>query len=74
MDNELVIAHTWPATSMEGEPSIQSGSMLITRDPDGSALLTGMIGAVGVRAEDCVHFQFPLDPHHVQALLAFLST
>jgi len=73
-DEELHISGSWPVSTIDQIPSVVSGSLLVTRDPDGAALLTGTVGAPGAPPEDCEHFQFVLSPGDVRRLIDFLSS
>ena len=73
IDDSVSLESTWPATTTTGEPRIQRGSMLVSRDPDGSVTLTGMIGDDGAPPADCEPFQLVLGPEQARELRAFLT-
>lgn len=64
---------SWPVSTLDGEPSIAAGSLLVTVESDGGALLTGSIGPSGAPQEECEHFQYSLSSEEARRLGAILS-
>lgn len=64
---------SWPVSTLDGEPSIAEGSLMVTVEPDGGALLTGSIGPTGAPPEECEHFQYSLSAQEARRLGAILS-
>ncbi|OAN41101.1 MULTISPECIES: hypothetical protein [Microbacterium] len=72
MDNDnLRITLTWPVSTIDGEPSLTSGSLTITQYPSGDFLL--MVSAGDEHFPDGAEIQFPVSAEHAQLVKRALS-
>jgi hypothetical protein len=67
-DEVLTIDTDWPATTIDGEPGLVSGSLTVSRAVGGEFLLNLVVGPYGARPEECDHVEFPLSANHAKAL------
>jgi hypothetical protein len=67
-DDLLVIETSWPATTIDGDPGIVSGTLSVNRAADGEFLLNLSVGPPGCAPEDFTYLEFPLSSDHAQAL------
>lgn len=70
----LTLESTWPASTINGIPSVVHGIFDLTCEPDGSVSLSISVGAVGVAPEDCEYTEFVLSPQQADTLAAILAS
>lgn len=68
-----MLTETWPASTIDGEPSIVSGIMGVSRSPGGEFLLNLAVGRAGAPPEECDHVEFVLSAENARALREVLS-
>ncbi|GAA3310859.1 hypothetical protein [Nonomuraea dietziae] len=74
MDDELlVINESWPATTIDGEPGLVSGLLVVSRAANGEFQLNLSVGPHGGAPEECEYVEFPLSAAHAQASRDALS-
>ncbi|MGJ9424822.1 hypothetical protein ACHABX_03140 [Nesterenkonia halotolerans] len=72
MDEELIrLALTWPVSTIDGEPSLTRGSLVINRDLGGGFLLSVTAGDEDFPDGD--EIQFPLSAEHALLVQRALS-
>lgn len=72
-DDVLVISTAWPATTIDGDPGIVSGTLSVSRAVGGEFLLNVSVGPADAAADDVTYVEFPLSAEHAQALRAALA-
>lgn len=70
-DERLRITLAWPVSTIDGEPSLTSGSLTLTQYPSGDFLLVVSAGDEHFPEGD--EIQFPLSVAHAQLLTRALS-
>lgn len=72
MDEELVrLTLTWPVSTIDGEPSLTRGSLVISRESGGGFLLS--VSAGDENFPDVDEVQFPLSQVHAQLVQRALT-
>jgi len=72
MSDELIrIALTWPVSTIDGEPSLTSGMLVVLREPGGDFLLS--VSAGDENFPDCDEIQFPLSAEHARLVQRALA-
>lgn len=66
--NELWINDTWPASTIDGDPRMVSGSLMLTHGESGQLLMYLTVGLSGAPQTECTHVEFPLSEQHAAAL------
>lgn len=54
----LVLSETWPVSTLSGEPSLTSGTLIVLREPGGGFLLS--VSSGDENHPDNIEVQFPL--------------
>lgn len=70
----LIFESTWPASTIDGIPSIVHGVLDLTCDPDGSVFMSLSVGPVGAAPEDCEYTEFVFSPNQAETLAALLAS
>ena len=68
VDDLLVIETSWPGTTIDGDPRIVSGMLLVSRAAGGEFLLNLSVGPPYGVPEDFTYLEFPLSPDDARAL------
>lgn len=72
MSDELIrLTLTWPVSTIDGEPSLTSGSLEIVREPGGDFLLC--VSAGDENFPDGDEIQFPLSAVHAELVRRALA-
>lgn len=72
MSDELIrLTLTWPVSTLDGEPSLTRGSLVIFREPGGDFLLS--VSAGDERFPDGEEVQFPLSTAHAELVQRALA-
>jgi hypothetical protein len=74
VDEDLIVLHrSWPGTTIDGEPGIVSGILMVSRAAGGEFLLNLSVGPAEGGPEDSDYVEFPLSREDARAVAAALS-